>query len=304
MRTSLFTYFEDTFRTSAVDDYVDGLRAARDEGFDAAWTVQLPWEQDVLTTLAVALREVPGMTLGTGVQPIQARQPMALAQAALTLNAIGEGRFRLGIGLTHEVICDGMWGVPWDRPARRLTEYLDALLPLLAGAEADASGEVYSARGRVAVPGAAAPPVYVAALGPRLLRIAGRRAAGTITWLAGPRTLAGHVVPTIRDAAGEVGRVPEVVGALPVCVTDDAPKAREIAAEKYALYGTLPSYRAMLDREGVAGPEDVAVIGDERAVGAVLEELAAAGVTEFAAHVFGAGDEDRARTRALLRSPA
>jgi hypothetical protein len=110
MRKSLFTYFDDTLRNSPVDDYVRGLLMLREEGFEAAWTVQLPWEQDVLTTLAVAMREVDDMTLGTGVQPIQLRQPMALAQAALTLNLIGRGRFRLGIGLTHALICDGMWG--------------------------------------------------------------------------------------------------------------------------------------------------------------------------------------------------
>jgi 5,10-methylenetetrahydromethanopterin reductase len=303
MRTSLFTFLGDSVRASAIDDYVHDLRSLRDEGFDSAWTVQLPWEHDALTTLAVALREVDGMTLGTGVQPIQIRQPMALAQAALTLNLIGAGRFRLGIGLTHALICDGMWGIPWDRPARRLNEYLDGLLPLLAGREADATGELYTTRGRVGVPGATAPPVYVAAMGPQMLRIAGRRTAGTITWMTGPRTLAQHIVPTIRAAAAEVDRQAEIVAALPVCVTDDVAKVREIATEAYAHFGTLPSYRAMLDREGVKGPEDVALIGNENALAERVAEIRAAGVTEFAAHLFGPGDEERARTRAFLRDP-
>ncbi|OLL75262.1 hypothetical protein Ae168Ps1_3662c [Pseudonocardia sp. Ae168_Ps1] len=304
MRTSLFTYFHDSPGPSPVDDYVRDLRAARDEGFGHAWTVQLPWDPDALVTLGIALREIDGMTLGTGVQPIQLRQPMALAQSALTLNLVGGGRFRLGIGLTHALICDGMWGVPWDRPLRRITEYLDCLLPLLAGDRADVTGELYTTRGTVALAGATAPPVYLAALGPQMLRVAGRRTAGTITFLTGPRTLAGHVVPTVRAAAAEVGREAEVVAALPVCVTDDAAKARELAAETYALYGDLPPYRAMLDREGVEGPADVAIVGDEDEVGARLGELGDAGVAELAAHVFGPGDEERARTRALLLSRA
>lgn len=304
MRISLFTYLGDSQGPSPVDAYVRDLRAARDLGFDRVWTVQLPWEHDALTTLAVGLREVHGLTIGTGVQPIQMRHPMALAQAALTLNVIGGGRFVLGIGLTHEIICNGMWGIPWDRPARRLNEYLDGLLPLLAGEAADAAGETVTTRGRVGVPGAEPPPVYVAAMGPQMLAIAGRRTTGTITWLTGPRTLAAHTVPTIRAAAAETGREGEVVAALPVCVTDDVAKARELAVEAYALYGTLPSYRAMLDREGVTDPADVALIGDEDAVGARIEEVRAAGVTEFGAHVFGPADEDRDRTRAFLRAAA
>lgn len=300
MRISLFTYLADSPGTSPVDDYVRDLRAARDQGFDAAWTAQLPWEHDVLTTLAVALREVPDIVVGAGVQPIQMRHPMATAQVALTLNLISGGRFRLGIGLTHAIVSDGMWGIPWDRPVRRLSEYLDGLLPLLAGEEADATGDTVTTRGRVGVPGSGVPPVYVAALGPQMLRIAGRRTAGTITWLAGPRTLADHVVPTLHGAARDAGRTSEVVAALPVCVTDDVAAVRSFAAETYALYGTLPSYRAMLDREGVRGPEDVAIIGDEDAVAARLEELTAAGVAEFSAHVFAPAAEDRDRTRALL----
>ena len=258
MRTRLFTYFHDSLRASPVDHYVNDLRAARDEGFSYAWTVQLPWDPDALVTLGVALREVDGITLGTGVQPIQLRQPMSLAQAALTLNLIGGGRFRLGIGLTHALICDGMWGVPWDRPVRRLNEYLDGLQPLLAGEDADVTGEIYTTRGKVGVAGATAPPVYVAAMGPQILRIAGRRTAGTITFMTGPRTLANHVVPTLRVAAEEAGREAEVVAALPICVTDDVTKVRELAAETYGVYGTLPSYQAMLAREGAQGPADVA----------------------------------------------
>ena len=136
MRVSLFSYISDHHGASVIDAYVDGLRSVRDDGFTTVWTPQLPWEPDAVVALAIALREVDGITLGTGVLPIQSRLPMVLAQQALTLSLISGGRLKLGIGLTHALVTEGMWGIPWDRPVRRLNEYLDGLLPLLAGEEA------------------------------------------------------------------------------------------------------------------------------------------------------------------------
>jgi len=152
---------------------------------------------------------------------------------------------------------------------------------------------------------APAPEVYIAALGPQMLKLAGRRTRGTLTWMTGPKTLAGHVVPTLREAAAEAGRAESdvwVAASLPVSVTDDVDGARKQAAKEFAVYGTLPSYRAMLDREGYAGPEDAAIIGDEATVSQRLDELSAVGVNEFTASVFDASSEARARTRALLVS--
>jgi 5,10-methylenetetrahydromethanopterin reductase len=286
-------------RESPVDRYVERLRQVRDEGFTRVWTSQLPQDPDLLTTLAVALREVEGVEVGTGVLPIQVQHPMALAQRALTVTLISGGRLLLGLGLSHQMVVENVWGMSWERPVRRMREFLDGLLPLLDGDAADATGEFTSTRGRLAVPGAPAPPVYLAALGPQMLRLAGRRTAGTMTWMTGPRTLAEHTGPALREAAD--GRPVEVVAALPVCVTDDPAAARARAAEDLAIYGKLPSYRAMLDREGWAGPEDAALIGTESEVAERVEALRAAGVDEFVGATFGAS-QLQARSRALLLS--
>lgn len=285
---------------SPVDATVNFLAQARDEGFRRVWMTQMPYEPDLLTVLAVALREVDDIEVGTGVVPIQNVHPMLMAQRALTLNLIAGGRFILGLGMTHAAVTEGMWGIPWDRPVRRLNEYLDGLLPLLAGEPADATGETVTTRGAVQIPGAPRPDVYIAALGPQLLKIAGRRTAGTVTWMTGPKTLGDHVGPGLREAAG--GRPVRVVAALPVAVTDDIDGARAQAAEQFAMYGHLPSYRAMLDREGYAGPADAALIGDEATVTARVEELRSAGVDEYVGVPFDASPEVRARTRALLRA--
>jgi 5,10-methylenetetrahydromethanopterin reductase len=304
MQMSMFGQLSGPGVGNPVDATVVNLAQLREEGFRRLWMSQLPYEPDLLEILAVALHEVGDIEVASGVVPIQNQHPMQLAQRALTLSLISGGRFLLGLGMTHAAVTEGMWGIPWDRPVRRLNEFLDGLLPLLAGESANATGEIVSTRGALMIAGAPRPDVYVAALGPQLLRIAGRRTSGTCTWMTGPKTLAGHVVPTLRQAAADAGRSADavrVVAALPISVTDDVDGARKRAAEQFAVYGTLPSYRAMLDREGYAGPEDAAIIGDEVTVRDRLSELGAAGVDEYVGATFDTSSEGRARTRALLR---
>jgi 5,10-methylenetetrahydromethanopterin reductase len=306
VQISVFGFLGDGAGRSPVDAYVEELSRARDEGFSRVWTAQLPYEPDLLVTLAVALREVPDVNVGTGVLPIQIEHPMAMAQRALTVNLISGGRLTLGLGLSHRAVTERVWGVPWDRPIRRMGEYLDGLLPLLDGRKADATGETTTTRGSLRIP-APRPDVYIAALGPQMLRLAGRRTSGTITWMTGPRTLAEHVGPTLREAAEQAGRPHNpvrVVASLPVSVTDQVDSARDHAAQQFAIYGRLPSYRAMLDREGHPGPQDAALIGDEKTVTQRIDELRAAGVDEFVGLPFGHSPEDRARTRALLHAYA
>jgi F420-dependent oxidoreductase-like protein len=253
------------------------------------------------------MHEVSDIKVGSGVVPIQNQHPMLMAQRALTLNQIADGRFTLGVGVTHRAVTEGMWGISWDRSVRRLSEYLDGLLPLLAGEQANATGEMLTTRGALQISDAPTPDVYVAALGPQMLRLAGRRTAGTITWMTGPKTLKEHIGPTMRAAAAEAGRpdgAVSVAAALPIAVTDDVAAARAVAAEQFAMYGHLPSYRAMLDREGYAGPEDAALIGDEATVRHRLDEVRAADVDEFVAIAFDPSPEGRDRTRAFLRSGA
>lgn len=303
MQVSMFGQLSGASQGSPIDATVANLAQLRDEGFKRVWMSQLPYEPDLLTVLAVALREVDTIEVASGVVPIQNQHPMQMAQRALTVSLASHGRFILGLGMTHAAVTEGMWGIPWDKPVRRLNEYLDGLLPLLAGQPADATGETVTTRGALMID-APAVDVYIAALGPQLLRIAGRRTCGTCTWMTGPKTLSGHVSPALRQAAADAGRPQDsvrVVSALPVSVTDDVDGARKQAAEQFSVYGVLPSYRAMLDREGYAGPEDAAIIGDEAEVTGRLNELREAGVDEYVGATFDASPEGRARTRALLR---
>jgi F420-dependent oxidoreductase-like protein len=283
----------------SVDGLVAAARGAHEDGFASYWTSQI-FSVDALTAIAVAAREVPEIRFGTGVVPIQPRHPMALAGQALTVSQVSGGRLDLGIGLSHQMVVEGMWGLPFEKPVRQMREYLEVLGPLLAGENPQFGGETVTARGGLDVK-AEPPPVLVAALGPQMLKVTGRLADGTVTWMTGPKTIAELTVPTIRAGAEEAGRPdPRVVMALPMCVTDDEAGARERAATEFAVYGILPSYRAMLDREGMAGPEDLAFIGSADAVAARIDEASAAGATTIVAAEFGTKDE-QAATRELLK---
>lgn len=231
---------------------------------------------------------------------------MLTAQRALTLNSISGGRFKLGLGVNHSTFTEELWGIPWDKPVRRMKEYLDGLLPLLDGKEADAVGKQSRPAARCKFPGCP-PRGLPRRAGPANAASRGSAQWGTITWMTGPKTLADHIGPTLRDAAAAAGR-PEgavkVIAALPIRVTEDVDGARKLAAEEYSIYGTLPSYRAMLDREGFAGPEEIALIGDEATVTDRIDELRAAGVDEFIGSPFGDDEETIARSRGLLRKIA
>jgi len=287
----------------AVDDVIAQVRAAHDDGFPSFWAPQI-FGLDALTTLAVAGREVPSIELGTAVVPTFPRHAMTLAQQALTVQAITGNRLVLGIGLSHQVVVEGMWGLSFERPVRHMREYLEIVTSIVNTGSVSFDGDTMHAHGGIQVPGAEPVPIMVAALGTQMLRLAGRVADGTITWMTGAATLEAHVVPTITSAAAEAARpAPRVAVGLPVCVSDDPDAARERAAAVFRMYDTLPSYRAMLDREGAAGPADVAIVCDEASVLAGLERLASAGATDLVAVEFASHKSpDRARTRDLLRS--
>jgi F420-dependent oxidoreductase-like protein len=289
------------FSMGSPDAFVVSVRAAAKHGYDVAWTPQV-WGADPLTLLAVAGHEVPTIEVGTAVVPTYPRHPNILAAQALTTQAFVGNRLTLGIGTSHKLLVEGFWGYSFDRPARHMREYLEALLPLLRGEAVNYQGETLKASLPLplSIEGASAPPVLLAALAPAMLRLAGSVADGTITWLTGVKTIATHIVPSITAAAHAAGRpAPRIVAGLSFCVTSDVAAARERLARDAAMYADIPSYRAMLDREGVAGPADVAIVGDEEAVTRAMQQLADAGATEILASIFGS-DEERARTAALL----
>jgi F420-dependent oxidoreductase-like protein len=284
-----------------IDDVVEDARAAERDGF-ASYALPQIFGLDAMGVFTVVGREVPRIELATGVVPTYGRHPVTMAQQAMTVQAASGGRFTLGIGLSHQIVIENMFGLSFDKPARHMREYLSVLMPLLRDGAVEFTGETIRVQASINVADPTPPQVLVAALGPRMLELAGTVTDGTMTWMTGPNTLGQYTVPTITAAAKQAGRpAPRIAASLPVCVTDDIAAARERAAGDFQVYGFLPSYRAMLDREGAEGPADVAIVGDAGAVEKGVRELADAGVTDFVASIFGNRDE-RARTRELLQS--
>lgn len=285
----------------SIDAMVAEAKRAATDGFHSYWAPQI-FGHDALTALAVVGREVPAIELGTSVVPTYPRHPMMMAQQALTVNAVTNGRLCLGIGLSHKVVVESMWGMSFDKPVRHMREYLEVMMPLLEGKPVSHAGEEFNVNGAISVPGGSRPSVVIAALGEQMLKVTAALADGTLTWCTGPQTLASHTVPTLRAAADKAGRdSTRVIAALPVCVTTDRAAALERAAKVFVIYGQLPSYRAMLDKEGAAGPADIAVIGSRSEVVDRLAALADIGVTDFAAVEFGGTPDEIADTRAAVK---
>lgn len=293
--------FGGAVNSGTIDDMVAEAAAAERDGFAAYWAPHI-FGHDALTALAVVGTQVPRIELGTSVVPTFPRHPHAIAQQAHTVAAASGNRFTLGIGLSHKIVIENMFGMSYDKPVRHLREYLNVLMPLSRNEPANFDGEMYRVHAGISAKGSNGFSVVVAALGEQMLRVTAALADGTLTWCTGPATLAAHTIPTITRAAEEFGRpAPRVIAALPVCVTDDTEAAAARAAETFAAYGALPSYRAMLDREGVAGPADIAIIGNTAQVRDRVAALADIGVTDFAAVEFGATPEEISATRDALK---
>lgn len=288
--------------SATLDGIIAEVKGAEADGF-AFYSLPNIFGHDAISALTLAGRETSRIELATGVTPTPPRHPFAIAQQALTAQAACKGRFVLGIGLSHKIVIENMLGLSYAQPAKQMREYLEVLMPLAQGKPTSFSGDLYRVNGALQIADATPLPVVVAALGPRMLEVAGRLADGTATWMTGVKTLAEHTVPAITKAAKEAGRpAPRIIAALPFALTTDPAAARDAANKVFAIYGQLPSYRAMLDREGAATPGDVGILGDEKVLRAGVARLRDAGVTHFLASVYAADPTCIARTRAFLKS--
>jgi F420-dependent oxidoreductase-like protein len=286
---------------------IERAREAEAAGVDDIWLNQ-GLDLDGITVAALVAREVPRVIVGIAAVPMYPRHPVMLASQAKAAQLAAGGRFALGIGLGHKAQVEGVFGVPFDRPIRHLRDYLRIVRSLLDTGTAEVRGVTVTADlsgvPAGALRGGVTPrvPLLVAAMGPQALRAAGELADGTLPYLAGPRTLAALIVPAISEAAAEAGRpAPRIAAGVPASVTVDPEGARAHAFRYLGGNARNPSYQAVLEREGISHPADLALVGDEETVAAGLRRYLDGGATDIRVSPAAfATDEERLRTWRLV----
>jgi len=289
-----------TARPATTDKLVAHAKAAEKDGFHSIWYDSTVLG-DPLAAMAVAGRETSTIELGTAIVQTYPCHPLLQAnRSAAVAEAMGRPGFTLGIGPSHEPLVSGMYGLSYKNPGRNTEEYLRILTGLLRGEKVTFEGSDWTTRG-TRVPTPHAVPVLLAALGPRLLRVAGELADGVVLFMASARAIETHVAPRLRGAASAAGRPePRIVAGLPVAVHDDLTEAREATAKTAGVYESLPNYRRIMDIGGAQTPADVAILGDEQSVTRQLQSLLDAGATDIQAFVVPVGPDPRASRRRTM----
>ena len=268
---------------NAVDDVIDQARSAFAAGVRQVWVYQQS-DHDAISLAGLIGAAVPGLGVGTHVVPINPRHPLVVASLAQTAQAASHGNFSLGLGLGAHGPERQAFGTAWPNTIERLREHLQVLRSINDTGELDFHGTQFTAAPEwpVALPGGTPLPVYVAAMGPKALRVTGELADGTLPYLAGPRTVAEFIAPTITKAAADAGRpAPRIIAAVPVLVTDNVDAGRAAAADTLGFYATIPSYQRVIAREGGESVADLTAVGRADVVRAQLQRYRDAGATDL-----------------------
>jgi F420-dependent oxidoreductase-like protein len=282
--------------------------AAERAGFTSLWVPQIPGDFDAFTAITLMGGATKRIELGTGVLPIQTRHPIAMAQELLSVQAVCEGRFTLGLGASHHWVIQDMLGLRYERPAREMRSYLEVLNAALRGpGSVDVENEHYRVHSPIDVSDEAACPVLIAALGPAMLRVAGELASGTILWMADERAIGEHIVPRLTQAAAGAGRpAPRVIAGVPVvlCGKDEVDAARERANRVLGHAEFCPNYQRLLDQGDADDVGDILAAGDETSVIGRLRAFRDAGATDLAVRPLPLGPDRAARIASKERTLA
>jgi len=289
-------------------------RWAEEAGLATVWIPQIPDEFDALTAATVVGAETSRIEIGTAVVPVQPRHPIALAQQALSVQAVCEGRLTVGLGVSHHWVIDEMLGLAYEHPVATLRAYLDVLDQALEGpGMVDVHNDRFRVHNPLDITDITPTPVLLAALGPLMLQLCGERADGTILWMADERAIGSYVVPNLTRSSEAAGRpAPRVVAGIPVCLCRDdeidvaVARTNRILAEA----GVSPNYQRLLEQGDARSVGDILVAGSELTIRKRLQAFGDAGVTDLSVRVVPIGDgrdeliSSSKRTRGLLASLA
>jgi F420-dependent oxidoreductase-like protein len=295
-----------TARGSRVDELVEQARWAEASGFTSLWYASATGG-DPVVAMALAGRATSKIELGTAVLQTYPCHPLLQANRVASLvEAMARPGFTLGIGPSHEPLITGIYGMSYDHPARSTEEYVQILSYLLRDQPVDFDGKDWTVHSPSGVAVEHPVPIIVAALSPRLLRLAGGVADGTVLYLVGPKVIESRVAPQIHAAAAEMKKpAPRIIAGLPIAVHDNLAEARNAALEYASVYGSLANYQRVINEAGFAAAGDAAIVGNEASVTKQLHSVLDAGATDIWAGIFSVGDDKVSslrRTTDLLAS--
>jgi probable F420-dependent oxidoreductase len=303
----------------SIEQSLARVQRAEELGYESAYVTHIAGRESLTVVTAYAMR-TQRIRVGTGVVPIYTRTPATMAQTAATIDDLSGGRLTLGLGVSHRPVVEGWHGQTIDRPVAEMREYASLVRAILRG-EQPPAGEKWRTGFQLSGLGPFPElPIYVAALSPGMLRLAGEIADGVILWLCTPPYIRDVVTPMVREGRERAGKTLEgfdIVPAVPTGLVEDPTDAHASLRRELLPYFGLPFYRAMLERSGfedeiaafdaaaTAGDGDgmqqaismrfldtLAAVGDTDAVRAGVERYRAAGATSPCVGPIGKTDFD------------
>jgi F420-dependent oxidoreductase-like protein len=278
----------------SLETAIDRVRVAEQLGYHSVFTTHLAG-RDSLTLLAAYANATESIRLGTGVLPIYSRTPVATAQQAVTIDDLSGGRLTLGIGVSHQVTVENWYGSHIGKPVAEMDEYVAVLRAIFSGEDPPETERFPTRFHFLGIDPRADLPIYIGALSPKMLELAGEVADGVILWLCNPEYIRSVVVPHVREGRRRAGKDLDgfdIVAAVPTAVTDEVDGARATLRADLSPYFLLPFYRAMIERSGYEADvrlfDEAMERGDASAAAIAisdgfLENLAAIGPPDIAA---------------------
>jgi F420-dependent oxidoreductase-like protein len=263
---------------SSLDTAIERARLAEQLGLESVWVNQLPGSRDAAVVLAAYAQATSRIGLGTGVLPIYTRHPTKMAQMAATLDELSGNRFILGIGVSHRITVESMWGLKLENPVEAMREYVAILRSSFVEGSANLDGKYFTAHFAYQGKYRADLPIMISALNPRMLELAGEVSDGVVLWMCCPAYIRDHVVPRVTAGRRKIGKDLtgfEIVAPVPVSLTSNPEAGRAAFKETVERYAALPFYRRMMDRSGFKEQLEAGQISDD-----MLNQLGGVGSVE------------------------
>jgi F420-dependent oxidoreductase-like protein len=273
---------------------VDRARIVERYGYESLWTTQLPTARDASLVLAAYASATERVKIGTGVLPLYTRHPTAMVQMAATLDELSGGRFILGLGVSHRVTVEGMWGLRLESPVEAMREYLTIVRTTLRDGACTFEGKFFTARWSYLGPRREDIPIMISALNPRMLELAGELADGVVLYMCAPGFIKDHVMPHVKTGRQKAGKSMEgfeIVAAVDACVTSDRDAALATYQKTLDRYAALPFYRRAMEA-GEFNPDVLAAIGEAEQVRDAIARYRDVGVTLPGVGPFGGRFEE------------